>query len=75
MPNDFLLLPPRPGTCQDCAVAHAPGDPHNQQSLFYQLKFQMEHGRNATWSDAMAHCDEATQTAWKAELANRGVIV
>lgn len=32
----FTLLPAPRGTCEECAVAHKPDEPHNQQSLHYQ---------------------------------------
>lgn len=71
----MTLLPPRPDACQECAAFHDPSGPHDQNSLFYQIKFQMAHGRQPTWADALAHCDEATQAAWKVELAKLGVSV
>lgn len=71
----MTLLPPAPGKCQECATAHAPEQPHNAQSLFYQTKFQMEHGRGANWKDAMEHCDSLMKKFWKAELKKMGVNV
>ena len=62
--NSWLLLPPRPGLCQTCAKAHRPELPHDPESLYYQTKFNMEHGRIPTWDDAMAHCSEATKAEW-----------
>lgn len=73
--KSFVLMPPRLGVCQECATDHPPEDPHNQQSFYYRVKFQMEHGRAPTWADAMTHCDEPTQLAWKAELAKVGITV
>jgi hypothetical protein len=64
----WILLPPCPDACQECAVKHPPEIPHNQQSLFYQYHFYAEHGRWPTWDDAMAHCSPEIQTLWKAEL-------
>jgi hypothetical protein len=64
----MTLLPPHPSKCQECAVDHDPKDPHNQESLYYQTKFHMRHGRSPTWTDAMAHCDEATKKNWREEL-------
>jgi len=62
------LLPAAPDTCQWCAVDHAPEAPHNQQSLYYQMKFNAIHGRWPTWSDAMAHCTPELQAAWRERL-------
>lgn len=64
----LLLLPPALGMCAWCAVAHEPDQPHNQQSLYYQIKFQAIHGRAPTWSDAMAHCSDELKAAWKEKL-------
>lgn len=69
----MMLLPPKPGVCQECATDHDPEMPHNKQSLYYQTKFQMEHGRAATWEDAMAHCSDEVKEAWKKELLKLGV--
>ena len=71
--NGFMLMPPAPDVCQTCAVDHEPSDPHNQQSLFYQYAFYRDEGRWPTWTDAMAHCDEATRAAWTGALRERGV--
>lgn len=64
----FTLLPPDPSLCQECAADHGPADPHNQQSLYYRMKFQAENGRMPTWSDAMAHCSPSMQSVWRRTL-------
>ena len=69
----FTLLPAKPGTCPECAVAHDPTYPHNQQSLYYQYHFYAEHQRWPTWEDAMAHCDDRMKEFWKEELRKNGV--
>ena len=71
----MMLLPPRPDVCQECAVDHPPEMPHNKQSLYYQTKFHMEHGRGATWADAMAHCTEEVKATWTDALKLHGVEV
>lgn len=71
----MFLLPPAPDRCQVCAVRHAPEEPHNAQSLFYQTRFHMEHGRSANWLDAMAHCSDETKQKWAAALIDFGVDV
>ncbi len=63
------------GTCTECAVAHDPGMPHNQQSLAYQYHFYDQHGRWPTWEDAMAHCTEEVKEQWKVALRERGIEV
>lgn len=73
--GDFKLLPPPPDLCQTCAVKHEPGEPHDQQSFFYQFVFYNEHGRSPTWADAMAHCADEVKAAWVAELAKFGITV
>lgn len=69
----WTLLAPQPGVCQTCAVDHPPTQPHNQQSIYYQYSFYADHKRWPTWSDAMAHCDEATQELWSSALKEKGV--
>jgi hypothetical protein len=68
------LLPPPPGHCQQCAMVHAPNQPHNLGSLFYRMKFRMDNGREATWYDALEHCPDDVQAAWLRELRARGAI-
>lgn len=66
----FYLLPPHPDACQVCArnPPHAPEEPHNAQSLFYQYAFYREHGRWPTWQDAVAHCSPDVRARWEREL-------
>lgn len=71
----FSLLPAKEGTCPECATAHDPAMPHNQQSLFYQYSFYNEHGRWPTWADAMAHCTDEVKAAWTEALAEHGIKV
>ena len=73
--DDMMILPPKPGACNVCASFHQPGDPHNRDSLYYQMKFRQKNGRFPTWADAMAHCDEHVKKAWIEALAARGVTV
>lgn len=70
--KDMALLPPSKDVCQECAVKHDPQMPHNQQSLYYQMKFKKERGRWPTWEDAMAHCAEDVKTLWREALLKRG---
>jgi hypothetical protein len=58
------MLPAAAGTCPDCATAHPPEQPHNAQSLFYQVQFNGRHGRFATWHDAMRHCTPEVKRFW-----------
>ncbi len=67
--NAGTLMPPRPDVCQECAVDHAHDEPHNQQSMYYQMGFHATHGRWPTWSDAMAHCTPEMQALWRRGLA------
>ena len=65
------LMPPRPGLCAVCAGNHQPEEPHNAQSLYWGVAFKADTGRAPTWADAIAHCSEPVQAAWKAELKKR----
>jgi predicted RNA-binding protein with PUA-like domain len=69
----FVLCPPKPGVCQECASDHPEEYPHNQNSLYYQYKFFDENGRWPTWKDAMEHCDEETKLKWSEALVKMGV--
>jgi len=66
------LLPPPEGKCPVCASEHKPTDPHNAGSIYYGMRFLMTHGRDATWADAMAHCDPSLAALWKFELEKAG---
>ncbi len=67
------MLPCAKDVCQECAVGHDESQPHNKQSLYYQYHFYNEHGRWATWIDAMAHCSDMMREAWMDALAAKGV--
>ena len=71
--DQVMILPPKKGTCQECATEHDPAWPHNRDSLYYQMRFYQRNKRFPTWVDAMAHCCETMKIAWKKELAARGV--
>ena len=73
--KEGIILPAKQGTCPECATAHAPEDPHNQQSLHYQYTFRQKHDRWPTWHDAMAHCSDVVKSIWLAELRKEGVEV
>lgn len=70
-PMAWSMLPPAKGKCQICAADHGPKEPHNAQSLYYQMAFQGIVGRAPTWADAIEHCDEPLRRAWEAELRRR----
>lgn len=70
--KSMILIPPAPDRCQVCATKHEPDQPHNQQSMFYQVGFHLKKGRFPAWADAMAHCDEPTKEIWTRELRARG---
>ena len=72
-PMNWFMLPPPADCCQECAVKHEPWNAHDAQSLYYQMKFNAEHGRSPTWLDAIAHCTPELQKAWKEGLRKKGV--
>lgn len=68
------LLSPAPGRCEQCDTKHEPGEPHNQDSLYWQYSFYRHSGGTwPTWEDAMTHCLPAVREAWSAELKRKGV--
>jgi hypothetical protein len=66
--NAMTMLGPAPDKCQECAVDHAHDQPHNKQSLYYQMQFHAKHGRWSTWTDAMAHCCPEVKAVWRKGL-------
>lgn len=71
----MTLLLPRPGLCPQCASDHKADEPHNADSLYYQMAFHRRHGRFPTWTDAVGHCTPEVREAWLAELRDMGVEV
>lgn len=69
----MTLLPAKEGTCPECAVAHDPTIPHDQQSLYYQMRFYGQHHRWPTWNDAMAHCSPEVKAATRKVLKEKGI--
>lgn len=59
------LLPAKPGSCAMCATEHGEHDPHNFWSLFYQMRFRMKYGRDATHADCVAHLAADRQGAYQ----------
>src|SRR6266581_4295120 len=71
-PMSWKMLPPSKDKCQICAAKHVPAEPHNAQSIYYQMAFQGMVGRSPTWADAIAHCAEHTRKQWKDQLQRMG---
>lgn len=70
--KSLTLLRPGPGLGLGWVEVHEPKQPHNAQSLYYQTRFHMQHGRGATWADAVAHCELAVHQMWETELRAMG---
>lgn len=68
MMKPMMLLPPAADRCQICAHQHKVTDPHDASSLYYAVKFKMDFGREPTWEDAMAHCEEEVKVHWREQL-------
>lgn len=73
MNQSMHLLPPSKNVCPVCAIKHPSDQPHDYESLYYQMRFRMAHGRDATWADAMAHCTTEVQERWKRALESFGI--
>ncbi len=69
--GSMTLLPPPEGHCIKCARRHHPGTAHDAQSLYYQVRFRLQHGRDGTWADAVAHCSEVVRQLWEQGLRKR----
>lgn len=73
MAEKIKVLPPRPGVCKMCAARHSADQPHERDSLYYQVKFYRRFRRFPTWEDAMNHCSEEAKSAFRKKLSGRGV--
>lgn len=71
--GDMTIVPPKPENCNVCGVWHVRVMPHDATSLYYLTKFKVDHGRDATWEDALEHCPENIKTLWRLELEKFGV--
>ena len=71
--SGVTVAAPGPDTCPVCATKHDRMEPHDRNSLYYQHRFHRTHKRFPTWKDAMAHCSEKTQAAWREKLMAQGV--
>lgn len=60
----MMLLPPAPGLCHLCAVAHGEREAHDWTSPYYGVRFQSAHGRSPTRADAIAHLDADRRAGW-----------
>ena len=69
----MTLLPAAPGTCVHCATAHGENDPHNFQSIFYAVRFNMKWGRSPTHADCVAHLSEEIKQRYRQVLPEFGV--
>jgi hypothetical protein len=70
--GSWKVMPPSADKCQICAAKHAPHQPHNAQSIYYQMTFQGMLGRAPTWADAVAHCSDQMKLLWEKELRIAG---
>jgi hypothetical protein len=71
----WQLMPPAPGACQECGVLHAPEQPHNPDSLYWQTKRWQNHEPLPTWEDALRHCPPDVRAAWVEALREHGIDV
>ena len=63
--KDFMILPPKPGTCSICGSEHKSYFPHNAFSLYYKYRFYKKYERFPTWSDACAHVSTCNLNLFK----------
>jgi hypothetical protein len=68
MAKEGRLLPPRPGHCVACAVAHVESEPHNWQSLYWQYWWYGKFEKWPTLGDAFAHCSPEVKIRWLGKL-------
>jgi hypothetical protein len=71
----WKVIPPPPDACQVCAARHAPEEPHNPDSVYWQTVRNIAGEPMPTWADALEHVEDPLRQAWVDELAKRGVTV
>lgn len=67
------IFPPLRGACPKCGAYHPPEQPHNRESLYYQMRFRQRYGRFPTWEDAIAHCSDAVKAEWRGLFEANGI--
>lgn len=73
--DTIRLLPPGKTKCPLCADRHTAKDPHNRNSLYYQMRFLQDHERLPTWGDAMENCSPFMRAYWRNQMIQKGVKV
>jgi hypothetical protein len=71
-PESMRFLPVKPGNCEACGADHPSNMPHNPESLYYGMRFQMQYGRGPTWADACAHLPPKMVKDWKKVMKQMG---
>jgi hypothetical protein len=64
MTTGWKILKPGEEMCQTCGVRHEENEPHDANSLYWNLHNELRNLPEPTWSDAIAHCDQDTQKHW-----------
>jgi hypothetical protein len=73
--SGWIIVPPSDNKCPICAVDHDVDYPHDATTFYYRFLFKNQHGRDATWSDAMLHCPEEIRERWSKGLTDIGIDV
>ena len=71
--DEIRLLAPGKNKCPICADRHSDREPHNRNSLYYQVKFRRKYHRFPQWDDTLAGLNQMMQAYWRGELAKAGV--
>ena len=71
--DEIRILPLTRWTCPLCADRHTDKEPHNRNSLYYQMRFFQDHKRLPTWGDTIADCSQFRKAYWKMVMKNKGV--
>ena len=71
--DEIRLLPLDRWKCPICADRHSEKEPHNRNSLYFQMRFFQDHRRLPTWGDCLGHCSPFMRAYWRGEMAKKGV--
>lgn len=69
--DEIRILAPGKWKCPLCADRHSSYEPHNRNSLYYQVKFRRKNGREPTWTDAMGELSQLMRAYWRGELLKK----
>ena len=71
--NEVRILPLSRWKCPICADRHTEKEPHNRNSLYFQMRFFQDHRCSPTWGDCLSGLSPLMKAYWRMEMKKKGV--